>query len=153
MPFGLEEFKESPLGRQIGAILEHPQWVAEMVVFSKHGMPAVQAIGKELLRLGPEVRQDQVKKTVGRWVREILEENGLTVWKQRRVTPGNLFSTGMVYRSKTAASETRVSAEAKKPLSASERAAVWREGAKNLPRTEPLSDEAISRESLYAGRG
>lgn len=153
MPFGLEGFKRTQLGQKIGTVIENPQFVGDMIVFSRHGMPAVQAIGKELLQLGPEVRDNQVKKTIGRWVREILEQHGLTVWKQRRVTPGNLFSTGMVYRSKTEASETRVSAKAKKPLSAPARAAAWREGAKNLPKTEPLSDEAISRESIYAGRG
>ena len=38
-------------------------------------------------------------------------------------------------------------------LSPAERAAAWRESSKNLPHTPPLSDEAISRENLYAERG
>jgi hypothetical protein len=38
-------------------------------------------------------------------------------------------------------------------LSPAERAAAWREAAKGLPRTPPLSDEAISRESIYSARG
>jgi hypothetical protein len=38
-------------------------------------------------------------------------------------------------------------------LSHAERAAAWREGAKGLPHATPLSDAAISRESLYAERG
>ena len=38
------------------------------------------------------------------------------------------------------------------PLSPAERAAFWRKSAKNLPHTPPLSDEAISRESLYDAR-
>ena len=38
-------------------------------------------------------------------------------------------------------------------LSPAERAAAWREAAKGLPRTPPLSDEAISRESIYNSRG
>lgn len=38
-------------------------------------------------------------------------------------------------------------------LSPAERAALWREGAKRFPRTPPLSDEAISRESIYDTRG
>ncbi len=38
------------------------------------------------------------------------------------------------------------------PLSAVERATAWRESVKGLPHTPPLSDEAISRESIY-GRG
>lgn len=35
-------------------------------------------------------------------------------------------------------------------LSPSERAALWRAGTENLPWTPPLSDEAISRESIYS---
>jgi hypothetical protein len=38
-------------------------------------------------------------------------------------------------------------------LSPAERAAAWREAATGLPRTPPLSDEAISRESIYADLG
>jgi hypothetical protein len=38
-------------------------------------------------------------------------------------------------------------------LSPAERAAAWREAAKGLPSTPPLSDEAISRESIYSARG
>jgi hypothetical protein len=38
-------------------------------------------------------------------------------------------------------------------LSPAERAAAWREAAKGLLRTPPLSDEAISRESMYSARG
>jgi hypothetical protein len=37
-------------------------------------------------------------------------------------------------------------------LSPDERAAVWRESVKGLPNTPPLSDEAISRESIYGDR-
>lgn len=34
-----------------------------------------------------------------------------------------------------------------------ERATLWRDGVKGLPKTKPLSDEAISRESIYLARG
>ncbi|MBV8091393.1 MAG: hypothetical protein JO139_17825 [Alphaproteobacteria bacterium] len=43
--------------------------------------------------------------------------------------------------------------EAQGTLSPAERAAAWREAAKWLPRTPPLSDEAISRENIYSTRG
>jgi hypothetical protein len=33
-----------------------------------------------------------------------------------------------------------------------DRARIWRESVRGLPHTQPLSDEAISRESIYAGR-
>ncbi len=37
-------------------------------------------------------------------------------------------------------------------LSPTERAQAWRESARGLPHTSPLSDEAISRESIYSDR-
>ena len=39
------------------------------------------------------------------------------------------------------------------PLSPAERAKLWRESVRDLPHSETLSDEAISRESIYAERG
>jgi hypothetical protein len=167
--FGLESFKKSSLGQRVGEIIQDPQRIGDMVAFSRHGMPAVQAVGEDLLALGREVRQDQVKKAIGRWVREILEQQGWTVWKKRRVSPGNLFSTGMVYRPLAAAGTNPLSAgipakRQRQPASyatalgrifasPAERAAAWREAVKDLPRTKPLSDEAISREMIYSGRG
>jgi hypothetical protein len=38
-------------------------------------------------------------------------------------------------------------------LSPTERANLWRESVKGLPRTPPLSDDAISRDSIYDARG
>ena len=38
-------------------------------------------------------------------------------------------------------------------LSPAERATTWRESVKGLPVTPPLSDQAISRESIYDSRG
>jgi len=38
-------------------------------------------------------------------------------------------------------------------LSPGERARFWRESAKGLPHTPPLSDAAVSRESFYDARG
>ena len=49
--------------------------------------------------------------------------------------------------------EEQVRAPETAALSPAERAAAWRESVKGLPRTPPLSDEAISRERLYDSRG
>ena len=46
-----------------------------------------------------------------------------------------------------------VSQQATSTLSPAERAAAWRDAAKGLPGTPPLSDEAISREQIYSIRG
>lgn len=49
--------------------------------------------------------------------------------------------------------EEQVYAGTGRLLSPAERAAAWREAVKGLPDTPPLSDEAISRESIYSARG
>jgi hypothetical protein len=49
--------------------------------------------------------------------------------------------------------EGHVPAPAQRTLSPAERAAAWRESVRGLPRTPPLSDHAVSRESIYAARG
>jgi len=41
----------------------------------------------------------------------------------------------------------------KRELTPAEKAALWIEGSKRFPHTPPLSDEAISRESMYDTRG
>lgn len=43
-------------------------------------------------------------------------------------------------------------ASAPDALSPAERARAWREGVRGLPDTAPLSDKAISRESIYSHR-
>ncbi len=44
-------------------------------------------------------------------------------------------------------------ASAKKAQDEDERAQLWRESAKGMPHTPPLSDAAVSRESVYDARG
>jgi hypothetical protein len=39
------------------------------------------------------------------------------------------------------------------PATPAERAAFWRQSAQGLPRTPPLSDQAVSRETIYDARG
>ena len=39
------------------------------------------------------------------------------------------------------------------PMTPAERASLWRQGTANLPRTPPLSDHAVSRETIYDPRG
>ncbi len=49
--------------------------------------------------------------------------------------------------------EEQVPASDAASLSPGERARLWRESAKGMPYTPPLSDEAVSRESFYDARG
>ena len=46
----------------------------------------------------------------------------------------------------------RVTPRAEPALSPAERAAAWRDSVRGLPRTPPLSDDAISRENIYGDR-
>jgi hypothetical protein len=98
MEFGLEAFKSGQLGQRVGRIIENDQNVADMIVFSRHGMPAVQVIGKSLRELGPEVKKNFPKQQIGRWVKEILGKRGWVPSKTARVAPGNLFSRGTIYK-------------------------------------------------------
>ncbi len=47
----------------------------------------------------------------------------------------------------------QVTPRAASSLSPAERAAAWRDSVRGLPNTPPLSDDAISRENIYGGRG
>lgn len=99
MSFGLDGFKSSPLGQLIEPIVTDAQNVADMLAFSRHEMPAVQVIGKQLLRLGrPDIRDRHAKQMIGRWTKEIVGSHGWKPWRSRRVAPGNLFTMGMVYK-------------------------------------------------------
>lgn len=49
--------------------------------------------------------------------------------------------------------EERAAAPRAKTRTPEERARIWRESVKDLPHTKPLSNEEISRESIYAERG
>ena len=49
--------------------------------------------------------------------------------------------------------EEQMPARKAAPLSPGDRARLWRESARGMPHTPPLSDEAVSRESFYDSRG
>ncbi len=101
MDFGLKEFKQMRLGLGVGEIFKSPTTLPDMFALSRHNIPAVQVLGKPILALGLPVT-DADKKNIGRWVREVMEENGWTTdaSSKGRVAPGNLFSTGAIYRPK-----------------------------------------------------
>ena len=98
MSFGLETFKESPLGRGVGGILADHDTIGEMISRSEQEIPAVQAIGRRIVNLGLPIT-DHDKKCIGRWVRERMEANGWTIsGRSGRVAAGNLFSRGAIYQ-------------------------------------------------------
>ena len=79
----LEEFKQSPLGQRVGAIISNQSNIIRMIALSESGIPAVQAIGKPLMPLMPRDQDlTDVRKFIGRWVQEILEPEGWIRWKR-----------------------------------------------------------------------
>ncbi|PWB94009.1 hypothetical protein [Methylosinus sporium] len=101
MSFGLENFKNTPLGEKVGEMLNNPAQISDMIALSRHRIPAVQDLGKPILALGMPIT-DEDKKLIGRWVKDVMEAHGYTTdpKSKGRVAPGNLFTTGAIYYSK-----------------------------------------------------
>lgn len=93
----LESFKRSAAGSKLAALFSSEETVERMIRKSEAGRPAVEAIGPDVQRLVGSL-DDQEKKLVGRWAKEILEPRGWTPERKGRVARGNLFSRGTIYR-------------------------------------------------------
>ena len=93
----LQAFKQSKTGALIGSILATQEALAHMEAKSCEGRPAVEAVGARIAEKVGKL-DDEEKKLVGRWVKQVLEPRGWTPSKKGRVAPGNLFSRGTVYR-------------------------------------------------------
>ncbi|MFM2410844.1 MAG: hypothetical protein RL481_1672 [Pseudomonadota bacterium] len=93
----LQSFKHSKTGALVGSILTTQEAVARMEAKSREGRPAVEAVGARIAEKVGDL-DDEEKKLVGRWVKQVLEPYGWTPAKKGRVAPGNLFARGTVYR-------------------------------------------------------
>lgn len=96
--FGLTAFKMSPLGKRIEPIVTDGENVRDMVALCRNDLPAVRAIGKQLLQVGIKPKDDEAKKHIGRWVREVMGGIGWLPVRKGKIPRGNLFSTGAIYR-------------------------------------------------------
>jgi len=93
----LEQFKHSPAGRKIAGILTSDDAIHRMENKSRASRPAVEAIGTEIAaRVGS--LDDEAKKMVGRWVKEVLAPRGWQPDRKGRVAAGHFFSRGTIYR-------------------------------------------------------
>jgi hypothetical protein len=71
----LNQFKASPLGALIGPIMNPEEMIRRMETKSASDRPALEAVGKDIeARVGS--LDDEQKKLVGRWVKEVLEPRG-----------------------------------------------------------------------------
>lgn len=101
--FGLTAFKASPLGQRVAPIIANPENVRDMIALCRNDIAAVRAVGKQLLAIGMKPKDEQHKKLIGRWVREIMDKAGWEPVRIGKIPRGNLFSTGAIYRPKTRA--------------------------------------------------
>jgi hypothetical protein len=96
--FGLTAFKQSAIGRKIEPILTDSENVRDMIALCRHDIPAVRAVGKQLLTAGLKPKDAEAKKNIGRWVREIMGKRGWLPVRPGKIPRGNLFSTGAIYK-------------------------------------------------------
>jgi hypothetical protein len=93
----LESFKQSAKGTKLAGLFTSEDALGRMIQKSEAGRPAVEAIGKDVEARVGEL-SDNEKKLVGRWAKEALAPRGWTPDRKGRVSPGNFFSRGTVYR-------------------------------------------------------
>jgi hypothetical protein len=92
----LEEFKQAKSGRRLAAILNDPATVARMKKITGEGQPAVKAIDADVAEtIGPLSNVE--RQHVGRWVKEVLAEQGFRPAMQRDWRGGRAFASGTVY--------------------------------------------------------
>jgi hypothetical protein len=93
----LNQFKASQLGALIGPIVNSEEMIRRMETKSASDRPALEAIGKDIeTRVGS--LDNEQKKLVGRWVREVLEPRGWRPDRKGRLAAGHFFSRGTIYR-------------------------------------------------------
>lgn len=93
----LDQFKASALGALISPILNSEEMIRRMEAKSNSDRPAVEAIGKDIEALVGSL-DDEQKKLVGRWVKEVLAPRGWRPDRKGRVAAGNFFSRGTIYQ-------------------------------------------------------
>lgn len=93
----LHSFKHSKTGERIRPILDDADMLAAMETKSSAGRPAVEALGKDIAAAVGTL-DDEEKKLVGRWVKQVLAPRGWVPDRKGRVAAGNLFSRGTIYR-------------------------------------------------------
>jgi hypothetical protein len=93
----LETFKQSVKGAKLAPLFSSDEMIAGMIRKSEAGRPAVEAIGREVAaRVGR--LDDEEKKLIGRWAKEVLVPKGWVPDRKGRVATGHFFSRGTIYR-------------------------------------------------------
>jgi hypothetical protein len=93
----LESFKASAKGAKLASLFGSDEAVDRMIRKSEAGRPAVEAIGPDVQSRVGHLDDDE-KKLVGRWAKEVLVPKGWVPDRKGRVAPGHFFSRGTIYR-------------------------------------------------------
>ncbi len=139
----LDDFKHSAAGRRIADLLASEDAIRRMENISRADRPAVEAIGKEIeSRVG--TLDDDDRKMVGRWVKEVLARRGWLPDRKGRVAAGNFFARGTIYR--RAGQPTR-------PAGGAARLAMARALLSQMPTRPVTSDELVAERRRAFDRG
>ena len=114
----LISFKSSTKGSKLAPILTSEDAVKRMIAKSQAGRPAVEAIGADVQASAVPLDDDE-KKMVGRWVKEVLAPRGWRPDRKGRVARGQFFARGTIYRQvsdRTAQAEARTRMESVRDL-------------------------------------
>jgi len=92
----LETFQNSVKGEKIGALLCNLQTIEKMVLFSRKGKPALEAIAADIDKAIDKLDNTE-KQHIGRWVHHLLGPRGWRPVEQKRFNNSRLFSSAAVY--------------------------------------------------------
>ncbi|UWU84917.1 hypothetical protein N2605_00180 [Bradyrhizobium yuanmingense] len=93
------EFQETKLGKLMQPILQNPRILEECQQLSRTGTPALQAVGREVVRHGLNGLLDhQALRIIGRWLKQELLSLGMVhIGTGGRVAPNHCWKTGATY--------------------------------------------------------
>jgi hypothetical protein len=93
-----DQFRKTPLGVQIEAVLADPLRYAEFAALARAGVASIVAIGHELGEKFPELARDTTaRQFCGAMVAEVMRSHGHEVVQARGRADGRLFTYGAVF--------------------------------------------------------
>jgi hypothetical protein len=103
MPTRFEYFGRTPLGLQLGRMIDSADRYIEFRAFSREGFPAVTALVSVLSPVLEPLRQTDpakfkaAKQFVGWFTGEIMRRQGHSIIQSSRSVPGKLFTVGALW--------------------------------------------------------
>jgi hypothetical protein len=93
-----DQFRTTPLGQQLEALIDTPQRYIEYAALSRVEVPAVSALLHDLQATFPEIKDDQVaRQFCGAMVAEVMRRHHHDILRPRGRVPGDYFTYGAVW--------------------------------------------------------